>query len=282
MPLVALTAFAAASLPSCELIDTIGTRSGPDSSPDSLVTVVCLKDMADIGATDIFVYGNGGLGRLEGRSHLCSPTDSASFLLESGDKIVVGIANCRDSLDSRALDAYDTMELLRFYYQDDRSVCGLMSGTAYCSAGDTVSLAFSSPMCRITLESIEHSFDGYRRLEDPVVYLSVVNPSVEALRRDSILPSETLSDTSGLRGMMWDRLPCDIGMYPQYPGTELFCYPNESGVTPTRLTVEGTPSGGERCKFTTPLPPLSYGDRLSISLRISVKPEDYRFSIEKR
>ena len=280
-----LAACTAAFLPSCERIDIIGgteNESGSGDIPDSILTVVCLDDHPAIRTADIFIYRDEGLRRLEAHRRIKAPGDPAAFQLEGGDKIVVGIANCPDSLSIGALDAYDTMEMLRFYYRDDGATGGLMSGTASCTSGDTVTLRFSTPMCRIALESVGHAFSNYRRLEDPVVFLSDVNPYVEALRWDSFTPTETLNDTSGLKGMMWERLPCDIGTYTQFPGTELYCYPNESSVTPTRLTVEGTPSGAPRCRFTTTLPPLSYGDRLSVSLEISDNPETYRYNMEKQ
>lgn len=250
-----------------------------ESGPDSLYTAICLPAGKDIRCADIFTYGDGELKRLESHVRLESGSDSAIVKLEAGAKVVVGIANSQDRFNDEALDAFDSMELLRFYYRDEGENTRLMSASTVCDAGDTVVLDFSSPLCIIELTEVSHQFDAYKRLEDPIVYLSDVNPCVEALRRDSFLPVETDADTSGMRGLMWDRLPCDIGMYPQHPGTTLLCYPNESTVTPTRLTVEGRQSGGGLCRFTTTLPPLSYGRHIHVSLEISDKPESYKFSV---
>lgn len=264
--------------PSCEIVDTIGRAFG---RTDSLVTVVCLPDKVNFSPADIFIYSDGELKRLEGHVRVKQSGDTAYFRLPEGDKMVVGLAGCSHEFSDEALDAYDSMELLRFYYEDESPGVPMMSATASCRAGDTITLGFSSAMCCIELDGIEHSFTDYKRLEDPVMYLEDVNPYVEALRRDTFMPEETVSDTSGLRGLMWERLPYDIGMYPQQPGTKLYCYPNESSLRPTVLVVEGTPSGGRKCRFRTELPRMTYGSRLSVSLVISEEPGTYEFDIDR-
>ena len=263
-------------LPSCELIDSLGIT---DSIQDSLVTVICPAPEEDMYCIDLFAYGDGPLKRLEGHVRLGSGCDTVRLKLPAGEKIIVGIANSRLLFNDEALDAFDTMESLRLFYRDEERDRLKMSASAVCLAGDTLGLRLSSPLCRIELRSIEHSFSGYRRLEDPVMYLEDANAYMEALRRDSFNTAETVSDTSGMKGLAWDRLPSDIGMYPQHPGTCLYCYPNESSVRPTQLVVEGTVTGGDRYRFVTRLPPMGYADRVDVELVIADRPDKYEFKI---
>ena len=270
----------AAALNACERIDD-GTAPA-EEVPDSLWTCIHLKDVGTIDHADIFVYNDGKLKKLEGYMRLKSSYDSASFLLPEGDKIAVCIANSGRQFNIEALDSFDSMELLRLYYCDEMKGRPMMRGTTVCSAGDTVGIKLESPLCSVILNTVEHSFPGYKRLEDPVVYIERANAFVEALRFDTFIPSETLSDTCGLRGLMWDRLPCDIGMYPQHPGTVLQIYPNESSMTPSVLVVEGTVTGEGPCRFTTNLPLMSCGNAVDIDLMIGDKPSAYKFSVSKR
>ena len=267
-------------LPSCERID--GGIPEEKQGPDSLWTCIHLKDNPAVRHADIFVYSDGKMKKLEGFAHLESASDSASFLLPVGDKIAVCIANSGRQFNIEALDSFDSMELLRLYYCDEMKGRPMMRGTAVCSAGDTVGIKLESPLCSVILNTVEHSFPGYKRLEDPVVYIERANAFVEALRFDTFIPSETLSDTCGLRGLMWDRLPCDIGMYPQHPGTVLQIYPNESSMTPSVLVVEGTVTGEGPCRFTANLPLMSCGNAVDIDLMIGDKASAYKFSVSKR
>ena len=267
-------------LPSCERIDDGIPEE--KQGPDSLWTCIHLKDNPAVRHADIFVYSDGKMKKLEGFAHLGSASDSASFLLPVGDKIAVCIANSGRQFNAEALGSYDSMEILRLYYSDEVKGTPMMRGTAVCCAGDTLGINPESPLCSLVLTSVEHSFPNYKRLEDPVVYLQKANAFVEALKFDSFIPSETVSDTSGMRGIMWDMLPCDIGMYPQHPGTSLQFYPNESALTPTVLVVEGKVTGGEKCRFSTNLPLMSCGNTLEVQLEIDASPSKYKFSLSKR
>ena len=269
----------AAICASCERLDDGIIQE--KTVPDSLWTCVHLKGDDAIGHADIFVYSDVGTKKMEGFSHLVSADDSAFFFLPEGDKIVVCIANSRREFNTEALSSFDTMELLRLYYSDENPDVPVLRGTETCCAGDTLGLRLSSPLCSVSLTGIEHSFPDYKRLEDPVMYLENANAFIEALRSDTFIPSETISDTSGLRGLMWDRLPFDIGMYPQHPGTRLRFYPNESSMTPSVLVVEGRMTGGELYRYATNLPLTSCGDILEAELVIEDKPSEFKFTVSR-
>lgn len=268
-------------LTSCEVIDSVGEPVTPEVEEVQLSpTLVIVDSEYGMLGCDVLVYEDGGLRRLEAGKRIEGGRDSLRFVLSEGEKLIVGFANTASGLNYEALNAYDTAELLRFHYQDDDSRFRLMSASSVCHSGDTVHLKMQSPLCCVQLRSVQHEFPGYKRMEDPVAFLENANAYVEALGRDGFLPQEFSYDTLGLRYLMWDKLPSDVGMYPQYPGTCLYCYPNESEVTPTVLVVEAYVEGNGRCRFTTDLPCISYGEGLIVDLFVGDTAEDYRFSVE--
>ena len=275
--LTALSACILAIAPGCERLDTASGAEGV--KVDSLTTVVLprLSGGSFIRA-DVFLYDDSGPRLLEGHVRLTGSGDSAIFRTPSGDKTAVVIANSPWTFDDKALSSFDSMEILPFHYCDEGTVRRMMSGSLSCRAGDTVEVAASSYMCSVSLRSVEHSFSSYKRLEDPIVRLENVSSGAEALRRDSFQPSQTTSDTTGMRGLMWDTLPSDVGMYPQYPDITLMCYPNESSVSRSRIVVEGVVDGKRR-SFVADLPTLAAGKSLRADLTISSTPDSYSFSI---
>lgn len=273
--LPAALAIALALAPRCERIDVIGTA---DPAVDSLTTIILPSSALPLKCADVFLYSDSGVRRLEGHLRLTGGSDSAKFRVPVGDKLAVVVANSPRTFNDLALLSYDSMEILPFHYCDETPDLRMLSGSTSCRAGDTLRVPLSSFMCSVELRSVEHSFDKYRRLEDPIVYLENASAGAEVLRRDAFLPAETTSDTTGMRGLMWDKLPCDVGMYPQYPGIRLQCYPNESSVNRTRLVVEGKVDG-RVCRFSTELPPMRAAGTLSAELKISSKPETYSFSV---
>lgn len=271
----ALSACMLAALPGCEIIDVTGEE---EARIDSLFTVIVPARESIINNADVFLYSDKEVRRLEGHVHLGRGEDSAVFKTPSGDKLAVVIANSPRTFNDQALISYDSMEVLPFYYCDEDRDFPMMSGSTSCRAGDTLSVSMYSFMCSVNLRSVEHSFSNYGRLEDPIMYMENVSASAEALRRDSFLPAETTNDTTGMRGLMWERLPCDVGMYPQYPKITLNCYPNESSVNRSRLVVVGCVDG-KVCKFSTELPSLSAGSVVSADLTIGSTPDKYSFSV---
>lgn len=267
--------------PSCEVIDSVGEPVAVEEEEEqSRPTLVVVDSECGMLGCDVLIYEDGGLRRLETAARLEAGRDSLSLALSEGEKLIVGLANSVSAFNYEALNAYDTVELLKFYYQDEDPGYRLMSASVVCHSGDTVHLAMRSPLCCVQLRSVQHEFPDYKRMEDPVLFLEDANSYVGALERDGFLPEEYTSDTIGLRHLMWDRLPSDVGMYPQYPGTCLYCYPNGSGITHTKLVVEAFVAGQGICRFTTDLPCTSYGEGLTVDLFVGETAEDYRFSIE--
>jgi len=271
----ALTACMLAAAPACEKIDSAGTA---EEAADSLITIILPVRERVQGSTDVFLYSDSGVRRLEGHVRLSGGNDSAKFKTPAGDKLAVVIANSPKIFNDLALTSFDSMEILPFHYCDELPGAPMMSGSSSCRAGDTLGISMTSVMCSVSLMSVEHSFEGYRRLEDPVVWLENVNSSVEVLRRDAFLPAETTSDTTGMRGLMWEKLPYDVGMYTQYPGITLHCYPNQSSMAKSRIVVEGKVDGSA-CRFSADLPLMPAGSILSAELKISSQPEKYTFSV---
>ncbi len=214
-------------------------------------------------SVDLFICEAGGLGAVEFRGKF-PLKDSIFVSTTEGDKTAVLIANSPLQLNYEALSNLDALEQLRFSFRDDDPQRPLMSAVADFSAGDTVQMSFKPLMCRITIESVTNEMSGYKRLEEPRAFLSCTNPEAELFREQGFCrTSPEVADT--LRRY----LPYDIGLFPQYPGTDLYCYPNDTPASEanpaTVLNLEGE-CKGERRLMSFPLPPLPRGCHLYVEI----------------
>ena len=223
------------------------------------------KWQAAIGRTDIFIYGGSGTRQLE--KHLqTSGTGRLTVRCRSGDRITAAIANSRAGFNMAALQKYDSMELLRYGAEDDDPARPLMSAVTE-TAGDSVRLVLKPLGCRIILAEITNELGGYVRLEEPRIGLFDRSPSAEVFRTDGFRPVEIPDDTA------WVKLPYDIGVLPQTPGTELWCYPNDTpeetmGTPRTGIVLECVIEG-RRERFRGRLPPLARGSTTGVGITVS-------------
>ncbi|MBO4475487.1 MAG: hypothetical protein J5737_02020 [Bacteroidales bacterium] len=183
--------------------------------------------------TDIFVYNADGLRELLlTRSYGFLP-DSAVFFCKARNVTVVAIANSPRSFNTTALDRYDSIELLTYRFEEDSPTQPVMSGQKDVEAGRAGYLTLAPLLSRVMIGEVANKLKGYVRLEDPRIYLENMNAAAEVLRTEGFHPSEMILSPP-VRS-----LPYDIGVFAQIPGTELFCYPNDS----QEATI-GTPSTG--------------------------------------
>ena len=227
---------------------------------------------------DIFIYGSGGLRSLE--SHVTIRGDGCSLCdtlrCTAGRKSIVAIANSPLEFNLTALAKMDGMELLSYKAGDDDAETPVMSACMEAEAGDTVDIALRPLLCRVRLSEISNTMTGYRLVEEPRVYLCDCNPEAEALRQKEFRPREPSPDTLKVP------LPYDIGVYTQHPGTELYCYPND-----TPETILGSPrtSMGLECRidgrkavFEFPLPPLGRAGCVDVAICVD-GPDSYTCSV---
>ena len=235
-----LLAFAAclSALSGCEIFGGADSGTGPveseyaDSS-NFTISVVERSNISESSGSNIsevhfFIYDGEELKMLEREWTESSNPGTVSFRSSKKDKIVVAIANCPRRLDISKLARFEAIEQLRILFMDDDNVTPVMSGCCTVSPAITAELVLRPLMGRVVLEEVSNNMTGYKRLEDPRIYLKGASESVEVLRNDGFHTSEFLSDT-----IVRANLPCDVGMFTQHPCTELFCYPDDSpdGIT---------------------------------------------------
>lgn len=232
---------------------------------------------------DIFIYSDSDRTLCEHLKLLPQDGSCASVELWEGDYTAVVICNAEVDFNDAALHGFDSMELLTFRRGDDDDPdWPLSSAMAPLCAGDSIEITPEPLRCTVIINDITNNIAGcstgaygtvwdYTRLEDPKVRLEDINPEAEILRSAGFRPCET-----GICGPTV-ALPCDIGLFTQYPGTRLLCFPNDSGEagpgTPRTSLVLECRIRGSTCSFSFPLPPLQRGQILSLSLSIDSENE---------
>ena len=232
---------------------------------------------------DIFIYSDSDRTLCEHLRLLPADGSCKSVELWEGDYTAVAICNADVDFNDEALHGFDSMELLTFRRgDDDNPDWPLSSAVAPFCAGDSIGLCPAPLRCTIIINDITNNIAGrysgtegvtwdYTRLEDPKVRLEDINPEAEILRTAGFRPSET-----GICGPT-AALPCDVGLFTQYPGTRLLCFPNDSeeagpGTPRTSLVLECRIRGSTR-SFRFPLPALHRGQILNLSLSIDSENE---------
>lgn len=226
------------------------------------------KPAVVIDNVSVFAYESDGLGRLVAHKSLKAPGPSLDLECPRGETDLVAVANLRKTLDTAALERYDSMELVCIDFSQDDPTCPVMVGEFHFDLHkDTAIVVQLVPlMSEVVVRQVSNETGGYARLEDPVVWLTGRNARAELLRKDGFCPQESLPDTAKFF------LPCDIGLQPQYPGTRLSCYPNDSsspalGTSGTGIAFE-CGIGGERHLFRSGLPSIHRNSVIYASITI--------------
>lgn len=225
--------------------------------------------------TQILIYKDDGRKSLE--ALVITEDDYIEYDGPVGGKIIVAVANSRSRLNKSALETFDSAELLTYAYAEEKPSAPLLSATTWMESGAEIDLELTPLLCGVSISEVTNNMNGYRRLEDPVIYLKDVATTVEILKESAFHPVETSSDTTGLRGLMWERLPYDIGMYPQTPGTTLWFYPNSSETTRTVLVFE-CGIKGQTFRYEAALPPSNRGRKLKARLTVR-ETDNFDFSV---
>jgi hypothetical protein len=269
-----------AALPvSCDKTPAPDPPSGEELPPavaDSALTRVTLSaGKQNVYTLDLFVYDGGGTQPLEKHLLYDRMPDSLSFLTTVGEKILVGIANSPRRFNLAALGRFDTMQKLAFSFADDNPASPILGGTVT-TVGQAGGIVLTGLLCRIVLKTVTNTMDGYELLEEPRVRLIDLPDNAEILREKDFRPTELLDAGA------WTELPCDVGFFPQEPGTTLWCYPND---TPEDVLGVPRPSlefecriAGQTCTFDVPLPPLPRGCSKEVELTVD-GPDSYTYRV---
>lgn len=259
-------------------IPVIPDEETPVSEPEVMITtqlhVIKGADWCEVKSLDVFLYSSEGLMELE--QHITSGwEEDISLTGTEGRKECVVVANSTKNTELKIMDRFDTMQTLSFGYTDDDPTCPVMTAHVSLTAGEEASVTLKPIMCRVVIDEVCNGMDGWVLMENPEVWLSGINPEVGILQEKDFRPSATIEDGPAAA------LPCDVGYFPQHPGTVLHCYPNDTpervlGGCRTMLTFRCEVEG-EAITETVAVPPcgrnslikakvaMSEGRRLSIS-----------------
>ncbi|MBO6169952.1 MAG: hypothetical protein J6O51_08280 [Bacteroidales bacterium] len=224
---------------------------------------VCIKfavhDMiadtaSQVRSLDLLIYKADGIKELRDKRHYDFLPDSILIYGPREDLVAVAIANYPQELFSCPPERFEEAEGLICDFESDSPGRPLMSASCNIEQGEGASLMLIPLMSKVKLGQISNNQKKYVRLEDPRIYLENVNASAEILRLGGFRPAELL------QAPVRAPLPYDIGIFTQSPGTELFCYPNDSAEatigTPSTVLVLECEIKGETCRFSTSLPAI--------------------------
>lgn len=198
--------------------------------------------------------------------------DNAIFKLPSmrGAKIVVAIGNSPYEFNLKALQSFDSAELLTMYYRYENPQFPLMSAISY-SDDSAISLSLKALLCPVKVLSISNSTD--KLLSHPRLSLRKINASAEMLRSDGFRPSVTIDSPAEISHpqMMFSQLPTDLGAATCYPMIILYCYPQDSesslGTPRTEIVLSADVDGATR-HYVTTLPKAGRGQTIAVNLNI--------------
>ena len=171
---------------------------------------------------DVLVYDMDGIGGLESWEQFETLPDSVQIKGAKRAKTIVAIANSPRSFSRKAIERYDSIELLCYDFDEDSPEKPLLSGICSLEPEQSGLLYLTPLMSRVQLCEICNTMKNYVRLENPRIFLENMNTSAEILRFSGFRPSEILD------AKQKQNLPYDIGIFPQHTMTDLFCYPNDS------------------------------------------------------
>lgn len=230
-------------------------------------------EWCDIRSLDVLVYSSEGMRVLE--EHISTEWKEEIILTcTAGMKECVVVANSTKDLKLKILERFDTMQGLTFAYEDEDTAAPVMTARAAFTAGESMDITLEPFLCRVMIDEVCNGMDGWVLMEEPEVWLSGINPEAGILQEKDFRPAATLEEGPSVT------LPCDIGYFPQHPGTVLHCYPNDTpervlGGCRTMLTFRCTVEG-EVITQTAALPPSGRNSLTKAKVSMSV---DRRLSI---
>ncbi|MBQ9310560.1 MAG: hypothetical protein IJ222_06815 [Bacteroidales bacterium] len=183
------------------------------------------------------------------------------------DYIAAGIADAGGVFPDDAFVTFSEISSVGMEYAADNPEQPLQSGIAYYSGQAGAELNLTPLLCRIRIVSIKGNSIGM--LGDASLWLENISNGCPIMQTDGFHPSVTISTPEGLKdpAMMIQAVPFDIGSTAHECDIRLWCYPNESESAPSRICLGGKVGTLFR-SFSTPLPPLGRGAKLTAALEL--------------
>lgn len=235
---------------------------------DSVCFLVAVDSAAfPVRSLDVLVYSSEGTQDLEAHRRLegHSVEQDIKINLLKGEKKLVAVANSSRPLNLASLSRYDGAKALSFEFNEDDKSFPLMSAEADFK-NNKAELKFHALRGYVMLSSISNGLDDYELLEEPRVRLRFINNSAKILQFKDFYPTEMLDYGP------WTDLPYDIGLYPQEPGTVLYCFPNSTAAaystSSTQFEFECKVLG-EVCSYLITLPAIERSDTVRVELSVA-------------
>lgn len=242
-----------------EQIDPAPPEPVPVVKPDSTSTYTCtvrLKADYPVRGAQLLVYRSDGLKDL-----VCAVQSEGELatveLTDSLPKTIAVVANSKYRLNTSALDHIDSLDGLTCRMEDEDPAAPVMSGMAAVSPGQDTEIRLTPLLCTVILAEVTNLYEGDTLAEYPRVWLENANGEAD-LFRDAGFPVKDPVNTRTVK------LPSDIGIYTQHPGTRLYCYPNDlpdpnPGNPATELVMQYEVEG-ETHTWRTTLHPIGRGE----------------------
>lgn len=266
MTMLPLLAGACRSIGGKAEIDTPSPEPVPVVKQDSTLIEGRLIALADypIRSLDIFIYNPDGLKDLVAHVR-AEGADATLSLPDSLPKTVAMVANAPGTFNSDALKHFDSLDALVFRFSDDDPTAPLMSGMGSLVPGEPARVRLTPLLCTIIIAGVTNYYEGDTLAENPRVWMENINGEAGIFKQYGF----AVKDPSSSRAVY---LPCDIGLYTQYPGTRLFCYPNDlpdpnPGNPATTLFMQYEIEG-ETQTLSLALHPISRGETIPVELAL--------------
>lgn len=203
----------------------------------------------EIRQLDIFSYSD----HLLQHRNIPHYQDTIHIPVVSQSGVVVILANAFGSFNHQGLYHHDAWNEVSINLKNDNPLLPIMRDMIHWhDPVQTLTSKLKPLLCEIRLRSITHYLGDTFLLESPRVWLESASTYV-ALFREGNYPPINQEDTSPVF------MPNDIGIYTQYPNISLWCYPNETPITPTspptKLIMEYE-LNGKTCKFSQEIHPI--------------------------
>lgn len=179
---------------------------------------------------------------------------------DSLPKTAAVIANSKYRLNTAALGHFDSLDQLVYRLEDEDTQAPMMSAVATVTPGQDAKIRLSPLLCTVILAEVTNLYEGDTLAENPRVWLENANGEAAVFRRAGFAIKDPLTTRKV-------KLPSDIGLYTQRPGTRLYCYPNDlpnpNPGNPATEIVMQYEAGGETHTWRAALHPIGRGETIA-------------------
>lgn len=240
---------------SCSPVSVPNVIEEDITDENNLETTISPLSKTNIFNLDIFIYEATGTRKMF--AHLVNET---RVNLPEGEYLVAVIANCPGKFNDKVLGRYESMETLKYNFENDNPKRPVLSGMQTVVAGKENSVELNPVICKIEISSVDSDIDIYNLK----LYLKNIASEAELFRWSKFSSAESIS--SGAEYCFWGR---PDWQYSFYPHESLWCYPDDGrDFSRTSISVEFGFDGRDYL-HEFDLPPLGRADQKSVFIFIN-------------